>query len=175
MFWKRHKAADEPPKGNPYGRLRRQILELPASIVGFDPPPEGRSVYGGIMDWPVAGAVATVVALEDGTASLYLSTGGGIVGGGAHPAVRQAARTFLLGFEQFLGGMVDDPEGDLPPEGLTDLRALTIAGRRSVRIPTQELAGFRHPMANVFHAGQSLLGALRQVSEGQGSPASPPP
>ena len=148
-------------------RLRRQILELTPEAAGFSPAAEGRTVYRAIMDWPVAGAVATVVALEDGTASIYLSSGGGVIGGDAHPAVAQAARTFILSLENYLPAMVDDPDGALPPAGMTDLRALTTNGLRSVRAPTAELGEFRHPLANAFHAGQNLLGALRQLAEGQ--------
>ncbi|MFI5236179.1 MAG: hypothetical protein ACHQXA_10745 [Gemmatimonadales bacterium] len=173
MFWRRRKGSEDRPKalsGNAYQGLRRQILELVPAEAGFNPAPEGRVVYGAIMDWPVAGAVATVVALADGTASLYLSGGGGIIGGGPHPAVAQAARTFLLSLENYLEAMVeDDHEGRLPPVGMTDLRALTTTGRRVVRASTTDLGEFRHPLANAFHAGQNLLGALRQVAESQGS------
>src|SRR2546430_10376917 len=37
-----------------------------------------------LMDWNVGGSVATLVAFDDGTVSLYLSSGGGIIGAGAH-------------------------------------------------------------------------------------------
>lgn len=58
---------------------------------------------------------------------------------------------------------------------MTDLRALTTSGRKTVRAPTADLGEFRHPLANAFHAGQILHGALRQLVESQQNrPASPP-
>ena len=47
-----------------------------------------------LMDWNIGGAVATVVAFDDGSTSLYLSSGGGFIGAGGHENVRTAAAEF---------------------------------------------------------------------------------
>jgi hypothetical protein len=39
-------------------------------------------------------AVASIVAIADGTVSMYLSTGGGVIGAGEHEAVRAEAKRF---------------------------------------------------------------------------------
>ena len=39
------------------------------------------------MDMGTRNATATLVGLADGTTSLYLSTGGAVIGGGEHPQV----------------------------------------------------------------------------------------
>ncbi len=44
------------------------------------------------MDWIVSSAIATVVAFSDGSASVYFSSGGGLLGGQAHEPIRNAAR-----------------------------------------------------------------------------------
>jgi hypothetical protein len=45
-----------------------------------------------LMDWGIARGTATVAAYSDGTASVYLSSGGGFLGGGqAHESIRSAA------------------------------------------------------------------------------------
>jgi hypothetical protein len=43
------------------------------------------------MDWGITNGTATIVALSDGTASVYLSSGGGYIGGGGQEPIRQAA------------------------------------------------------------------------------------
>jgi hypothetical protein len=43
------------------------------------------------MDGGVDNGTVTVVAFSDGTASVYLSIGGGFIGGKSHEAVRKAA------------------------------------------------------------------------------------
>lgn len=143
--------------------LRQQALGAPADWAGFSPAPAGRVVYGAVMDWGLDRGLATVFALEDGTGSLYLSSGGGVIGGQFHESVRQAVRTFIAAFEPFVETMAADAEGEPPPSGFTDLRALTLRGRLVVRAATDEFGSGRHPMSGVFHAGQAVITALRQI------------
>lgn len=148
---------------NPFDGLRTQALGTTAATAGFSPAPEGRVVYGAVMDWALDRGLATLFGLEDGTGSLYLSNGGGVIGGGFHEPVRQAVRAFIVAFEPFVPTMTADVHGETPPSGHTDLRALTLGGRLVVRAPTDDLGSGRHPMSGVFHAGQAVITALRQV------------
>jgi hypothetical protein len=132
-------------------------------LARFSPAPEGRAVYGAIMDWALDRGLATVFGLEDGTGSLYLSSGGGVIGGGFHEPVREAVHAFILAFEPFVETMTPDVEGEPPPPGYTDLRALTLRGRLIARATTDDFGNGRHPMSKVFHAGQAVITALRQV------------
>ena len=43
------------------------------------------------LGWVVGDATATIVAVSDGSASIYLSNGGGYLGGGGHESIRNAA------------------------------------------------------------------------------------
>lgn len=46
-----------------------------------------------LMDWVVQNGTTTVLAAADGTASIYLSSGGGFIGGGQRiPQIAEAAR-----------------------------------------------------------------------------------
>jgi len=157
---------------NPFDGLRMQALHATAELAGFDPSTSGRFVYGGIMDWTLESGLATLFTLEDGTASLYLSSGGGVIGGGFHQPVREAARVFLLSFEPHVASMSADPTGEPPEYGMTDLRALTPQGRLVMRAPTQELGRGRHPMSDTFHAGQGLIAALRAIASERDQPKS---
>jgi hypothetical protein len=160
---KANQPARQETSANPYEGLRSQALAASPALAGFEISGSDRVVYGAVMDWARDTGVATLFALEDGTGSLYLSSGGGVIGGGFHEPVRQAVRAFILAFEPFAGAMVSDDDPSLPPPGFTDLRALTTRGRLVVRAPTDELGTGRHPMSAVFHAGQSVITAIRQV------------
>jgi hypothetical protein len=152
------------PVRNPFEGLRRQALNASAELAGFSPAPEGRAVYGAVMDWGLdSGGIATLFGLADGTGSLYLSSGGGVIGGGFHEPVQQAVRAFIVSFEPFLDSMTADVAAELPTPGYTDLRALTIRGRLFIRATTDDFGKGRHPMSSVFHAGQAVISALRQV------------
>lgn len=65
---------------------------------------DGIVVYGMVMDWAIDEVTATTVAFSTGDASIYYSTGGGIVGGIGHASVRAAATQFIHGGQTYLGG-----------------------------------------------------------------------
>ena len=153
-----------PALSNPFEGLRNQALAARA------PSARDGRVYGGMLDWALDGGLATLFVLSDGTASLYLSSGGGVIDGAAHLAVRDAGRRFLATLDQALPLMSPDPSGERPPVGMTDLRALTTGGRYVARVATELLGRQLHPMAAAFHAGQTVIGELRRVAE-----ASEPP
>ena len=52
-------------------------------------------VRGLVVDVPASGGAVALVALADGTASMYTSAGGGIVGAGLEPQVAAAVRQLL--------------------------------------------------------------------------------
>src|SRR5690242_18881160 len=84
----RRKREDEQPV------LRGRILHADPTELGFWGS-EGREVWGAVMDMAFPGGVASLVSLEDGTTSLYTSTGGSVICGGAHPSVVEATHAFL--------------------------------------------------------------------------------
>ena len=59
-------------------QVRQELLGSSAEKMGLTPV---RGVWGVLMERGYAKGVATVVALTDGTASLYISTGGSVTGG----------------------------------------------------------------------------------------------
>jgi hypothetical protein len=66
--------------------MRRHALELQLPQVTRD------GVHVVLMDWHVDKGTVTVVAAADGAASVYLSSGGGFIGGSEKvPAIREAA------------------------------------------------------------------------------------
>jgi hypothetical protein len=71
------------PPAEVYSRLRTQVLELtPAQLgdsVSVDAP-----ILALLMETAYPEAVATLIAVADGSSSLYFSNGGGFIGAGAH-------------------------------------------------------------------------------------------
>ena len=80
---------------NPYADLRLLALSLTADQIGVTPTAEHPRVFGAVMEIGLEEGSATLVALHDGTVSMYLSSGGGIIGGGGQEAVWAAALEFL--------------------------------------------------------------------------------
>lgn len=166
MFGRRRRGAA--PSGPDYifGVLRGQVLDLDPSSVGIAPTAGLPRVFGVVMDIAYEEATATVVALADGTTSLYLSTGGGIIGGGDHEAVASESRRLLRVAEAHVDALVDAGRPGLPRHGRVRLTVLTFDGPRSVEAPEDHLAEGRHPLSGMFHAVHAVISALREVDSG---------
>jgi hypothetical protein len=154
-----------------YEGLRRQIIELGPDEVGLEPSAELPTVWGLVMDLGFpgdsgsAGGTATLVALADGSTSLYLSNGGGIIGGGARPRVAAATLRLLGVLERQLDLMSAGMPAGMPAAGRVVLRALAYAGPRSVEADEEDLEYHRHPLSDVFHAAHEVITELRLVEQ----------
>jgi hypothetical protein len=152
-----------------YAGLRNSILSLDPAEVGIGPTPELPRVWGFVMDTGYPNGTATVVALADGTTSLYTSTGGGIIGAGEHATVAAATRALLGVVEAHLDQLPTDAQYDLPPADWVVLRALTYGGQRAVLAEEDELGYDRHPLSPIFHAVHKVITALRLLDESRRS------
>ena len=109
-----------------YQRLRRMVLDLDPVAA---PTTELPRVWGALMDTGYPNGTATVVCLVDGTTSLYTSTGGGILGAGAHERVAVPSRHLLTVVEKHLNQMPPSTEDTLPDPDWVVMRALTYTDR----------------------------------------------
>jgi hypothetical protein len=117
------------------------------------------------MDTTYENGTATVIALADGTASLYTSPGGGVIGGGSYAEVRSAVAELLHLVESDLRLLGDDLSSRLPSVGLVTITALTYSGRRSVSAPEDDLGHSRHHAFEMFHAVHKVLFGIRRAEE----------
>ena len=70
------------------------------------------------MDWNVSNGSATTFAAADGSASIYLSSGGGFIGGGQkYPAIRSAALHAVQIATSLFSQFKSIETIDLPPAG----------------------------------------------------------
>jgi hypothetical protein len=148
-----------------YHGLRHQILSLEPAEAGMPPRPDGPKVWGAVMDMGMQGGTATLVALADGSTSLYTSTGGGIIGGGFHQPVADATRALLSCLEDHLAYLVADGGEDLPGPGRVLIRALTYRGPMSAEAAEDDLGYGRHALSPVFHAAHDVITQLRIIDE----------
>jgi hypothetical protein len=108
---------------------------------------------------------ATLVALRDGTSSLYVSTGGGVIGAGFHQPVQVAAKLVLTKTCEYLPNWRLEGGTEHPLPHLVKLFGLTSHGRRVTEVPEAAFWGReRHAMAPLIAAIQALISAVRAVS-----------
>jgi hypothetical protein len=153
----------EAPPENPYERLRAQALTVDAAKVGIEPV-EGRA-WGVVMDLHVGDATATVVSFADGTASIYLSNGGGFIGGHQHERIRVAATTFVDAATAALSMMRPSTAHPLPTEGYVTFYARTASITLAAEADEQKLQSAPSgPLAALFAAGHGVIAEYRQVA-----------
>lgn len=148
-----------------YRRLRAMALE--AVALGLpDPPPEHRGVSGVVVDIPAGGgAFATLVAMGEGSTSLYSSSGGGTIGAGADPAVAEATHTLLELVDARLDEFGEDDDTEQPIGARVRFFVLTPAGRRVADVPDEAFWGReQHELTPVIAGVQQVIAALQQVS-----------
>jgi hypothetical protein len=144
--------------------MRAQALALRPTSVGLKPsvgPMWGfvMDVVTGSSDW------YALVVLADGSTSLYTSSTFGIIGGGAHETVREAARLLWDTVEQHLEAFAPMTDTELPTVGSTALRLLRFDGPLVVVGTDTELRVGQHPASPVFYAAHEVLGRLRLVTQ----------
>jgi hypothetical protein len=149
-----------------YAGLRAQALGLEPDMLG-DALPADAPILALLMEMGYPEAVATLLAVADGSTSLYISTGGGIIGAGEHETVASASRRWLDVAVPFLERL--EPCDDAPPpsrKGATQFVAVTSDGLRAASAPEDELGEGRHKLSPLFHAGHDVITEIRLLEEG---------
>ena len=154
-------AAPRPDDTPPSQALRDQLLHATWQELGV--PPRG-GMWGVLMEIGFAKGVATVVGLADGTASLYLSSGGGVLGAGARADVRGAAIKLCETAAGFTDGTAAATTFPRPHAGQVRFYLLTDAGVRTTETDEETLRAGKHRLSPLYAAGQAVISALRDAT-----------
>jgi len=151
------------PGDQVYDGLRTVALGVDEATVG-KAPAEHPDVLGAVIDIPRGGGMASVVALADGTTSMYTSTGGGTIGAGAHEAVAATTHELLATLQGLIEMFPADERVDLPSADLVQVTVITPIGRRRASIPAAAFWG-QEPstVAELIAAIQALITAIRET------------
>lgn len=144
--------------------LRAQVLGLAkdSSFASGDGP------AAVLMESGFPGAVVSLVAVADGTTSLYFSNGGGMIGLGAHDAVRAASARFLAAAADASAQMEPTDETPLPSLGRVRFYLVAVDGTRTAEASEQDLGNHRHALSPLFHLGHAVISAIREHAPQQG-------
>jgi hypothetical protein len=145
--------------------LRERLLTTDPGSLALGPSDRLPRVWGALMEMGTVSGTASLVAVADGTTSLYLSTGGGIIGGGEHPQVADASSAFLDAVEAALDALDSVDEAVVPEPETVRFTALTYDGLRGGGAPEDDLGAGRHPLSPLFVAGHDVLTQLRLIAQ----------
>jgi len=147
---------------NPYNGLRKQALEITAEQLGLHLPDNQPAVYGIIMDIGMDEGVATIVAYTTGDASLYLSSGGGLIGGGQKSAaVNSAANQFVTTAQKLLNMATKAESTTVAAKDTVKFYLLTNRGVYLLTEGIKRLENGSSPYNSLFADGNLLVTQLR--------------
>jgi len=158
--------AGDDPSADVYLDLRRALFGVDPARVGLSRESGGGEVWGLLMETGYPGLTVTLVAVADGTVSLYFSNGGATLGLGALPGPQRAAEALLQAAPEFLAACRPTTDHPLPGTGNTRFYLLTFDGVFTAEAGEDDLGYNRHPLSPLFHLAYRLLAEVQPISEG---------
>lgn len=144
-----------------YTRLRDQLLQLKPDAIGLTQADQS-TVLAVLMETGYPEVVATLVAVADGTASLYLSSGGGIIGGGQHELVRKVSGEFITLAQEYVSKSTSTETFPLPQKDNVRCYLISSGGIYTFEASEDDLQHERHPCSPLFYKGHELITAIRE-------------
>lgn len=150
---------------NAFEELRNMAFTATPEQLELSLPADKTVVYGVIMDWEMGNGITTTVSYQTGDASLYLSSGGGVIGGGQHENVSSAAKQFVSLAQTFLDKTIKTQTIPLPAIDQVKFYLLTNNG---IYVGQELIKNFENNSSEwlkLFEEGNKVLTELRQTTE----------
>jgi hypothetical protein len=164
------KRSEKRPSSRPapeevYRGLRGLALGFSRAKIGLPPAAAPTEPWGVIMDWGVASGPVSIVAIADGSASIYMSNGGGYLGGIGHESIRKAARNMVAAAAEVQKETTATTVYPLPRRGEVIFYLLTDAGIFTARGSEGELKAHSHFLSKLGEAGQDVITQYRLIQK----------
>jgi hypothetical protein len=147
--------------------LRERVLQLTPQDIGLHDPAECPVVWGIVLETAYPNAVASLIVLDDGSVSLYVSDGNGCIGCGSQHEVRWAAADLLQIAENSLPLTQPTDDLSLPPEGQVRCYLLTRTGLHAVQAALVDIGSVDERLGILYFAGQRVITAVESAGAGQ--------
>jgi hypothetical protein len=147
-----------------YRTLRSMALRFDPSEVEVPDDTPWSGALMAIMEIGLPDGTATLVAIADGSVSMYFSTGAAVIGAGEHAAVRGAAERFRLVASESRHLLQRSEDFPLPDTGQVRFHVRTIDGMYSNAVTEALLRSGRHALATLYNTGQDLITEVRMAA-----------
>jgi hypothetical protein len=149
-----------------YLGLRNLALQNPPTKIQGASTAEPGEPFAVLMDWGIPAGTASVAAYADGSASVYLSSGGGYLGGGqSHESIRNAAMKTVEIASELKSLMQPTTTYPLPQRGQVTFYVRTDAGVLTATASEDDLRSHRSPFYKLGDSAQTLITDYRLMQE----------
>lgn len=150
---------------NAYAGLRGMVLEGTRSNFGLGPGASPTQPFAVVTDWGDAQGTTTIIAVADGSASVYPSSGAASIGGGqSHESIRNAA---LKAVELAAGAQAQmhaTTQFPLARRGQVTFYEVTDSGVFTATASQEDLNGNRSPFSQLAAATQNIVAEYRRLA-----------
>jgi len=146
---------------NPFEGLRKMAFDM--SLQQLDLTLKDSEIYGVIMDWDIGDGIATLVAYKTGDASLYLSSGGGVIGGGQSHYVNTAAKTLVKEAALYFDKSKVMYAIPLPDKDGIRFYFLTAKGKYCIHEQMKTISNNTSPYVDFFDKANDVITELRKT------------
>lgn len=148
-----------PARDNPFAELRSRALTMPRNAAGIPEPASRDAVWGVMVEWYMGTEVA-LLALCDGTSSMYLGFGGGVIGGHARESVREAGATLLRECEGIRHLATPALDSGPPAKGQFRITLRTDACLLRAETPERDASTANSTFYGAYNASQRFFAAM---------------
>ncbi len=137
--------------------LRSLVLQGNRDNFGLGPASKPDQPFAVVTDFATSGGADTIVAIADGSASVYLDGGRSFIGGGqAHEAIHNAALKVVSVANEAQTLMHPTTEYPLPLSGQVNFYAVTDEGVFTASASEDDLRTHRSPLSKLADATQAI-------------------
>lgn len=148
-----------------YLALRNMAFSVTPEQLKLLIPIERIKVFGVIMDWDLGDGIVTLISYETGDASMYLSTGGGVIGGGKYENVRAISKGFIAKAQYFLEKSFKTDTNPLPQKDYIKFYFLTNKGKFIAEEHMSNMENGSSNWLDFFEEGNKLISELRSIKK----------
>ena len=149
-----------------YVEMRAMAFSITPEMVGIDPGSSDQTLAL-VVDWRLSeGEQATIVCMADGGMSVYLSNGGGAIGGGGHEDVRREV-TGIISLTHDLQSEFSVCD-EVPITEVDRMRFTRITGKAKYTTiaSVDDLLDSGHPLHQLANDTQRAMALLRSKKVG---------
>jgi len=143
-----------------YKGMRSRVFGLKPEMIGL--PGTSNAPLAALMEMGHDDEVYTLVCVADGAASLYFSTGGGVIGGGQHEPVRAASLSMLKRAAESASQLVPTETYPLPLRNTVRFYLISADGIRTAEATEQDIKSGTHHLHSLFLAGHDVIARIRE-------------
>ena len=159
-------AAEEKANPEAYEGLRTLALTVARKDLALPNPKSPATPWGLIMDTAFEeGGSSSVIAFADGTASIYLSSGGGYIGGDGHSKIRHAVSDLMPLAAKYIAEAIPVKSSPLPDKGHSTFYFRTDSGLFAATAPEELLGEGHHKLSPLYFGVQKVITEYRLLAE----------